>query len=204
MTTALLPIPGRDCGECSACCIALRIEEDKFEKHADEPCPHLCNGCSIYATRPNVCRTWYCGWRYMEGLDELWRPDLSKILLRLQGGDRSGLILQTLSVPQDVLTTSRTLELVGSLIENNMPVFISVPGKAGHCSAILEITQRLAPAVEARNLAEAQAAMRGAVEHALRLPTNPLGPLHPAQQQRRLELCACGSGKRFKHCHGKS
>ena len=170
---------------------------------ADESCPHLKNGCSIYESRPNVCRTWYCGWRYIDWLGESWRPDRSNVLLRLKDGNRFGLILQPLVSPQEVLTTLQSLELVGTCVENGLPVLISVPGKPGHCNAILEVNQRLEQALKSRNLADVQAAMLEAIESASQLQTIPVKPFHSVVLQRRLDPCACGSGKRFKHCHGR-
>ena len=200
----ILPlVENRDCGKCSACCVTLRIETEGFNKLADESCHHLIDGCAIYESRPEVCRTWYCAWRYMAGLDEYWRPDKSNVLLRFRGGERPGIILQSLGLPQEVFETERSLGLVTSLIENGIPVFISVPGKAGHCNAIIEVNERLAQAIETRRFIEMQAAMREAVNYALQLQTDQIAAFHSGRQQPRLEKCACGSGKKFKHCHGK-
>jgi hypothetical protein len=34
-------VSGRGCGDCSACCVTLRIEESALKKYADVPCPNL-------------------------------------------------------------------------------------------------------------------------------------------------------------------
>lgn len=64
----------RACGACSLCCIALRVDE--LGKLAGEPCPKLSpeGGCSIHATRPEVCRAYQCHW-LDGGLEEGDRPD---------------------------------------------------------------------------------------------------------------------------------
>ncbi len=66
--------PGRTCGACSLCCIALRVDE--LGKLAGEPCPKLApeGGCSIHATRPAVCREYHCHW-LEGGLEADDRPD---------------------------------------------------------------------------------------------------------------------------------
>jgi len=62
----------RKCGPCTACCTALGVEE--LNKPRGVICKHICNGCAIYATRPESCRTYYCAWRVGFGLPED-RPD---------------------------------------------------------------------------------------------------------------------------------
>lgn len=64
----------RACGECSLCCIVLRVDE--LGKLAGEPCPKLGEhgGCTIHPTRPDVCREYRCHW-LEGGLDPGDRPD---------------------------------------------------------------------------------------------------------------------------------
>jgi hypothetical protein len=66
--------PRRSCGECSLCCIALRVDE--LGKLAGEPCPKLGpnGGCTIHASRPPVCREYHCHW-LEGGLEAGDRPD---------------------------------------------------------------------------------------------------------------------------------
>src|SRR6202161_1226718 len=68
-------IPGRSCGSCNMCCQVLVIEE--FDKPAGLLCSN-CNrsgGCSIYASRPQVCRDFECLWLTTRGLPTNMRPD---------------------------------------------------------------------------------------------------------------------------------
>lgn len=72
---ASLPVVGRSCGPCSACCTSLGVEE--INKPRDTPCVHQCGqGCSIYESRPPSCQTYHCLWLagLIEG-DERRRPD---------------------------------------------------------------------------------------------------------------------------------
>lgn len=77
MTTLL-----RQCGECRACCTPLAISE--LKKPAGVPCKHIGGprqrGCRIYASRPDSCRGYLCGWRTGLGGDNE-RPDRVGVLL---------------------------------------------------------------------------------------------------------------------------
>ena len=62
----------RSCGDCSACCTVLAI--NALGKPADTECKHDCNGCVIYESRPDGCRSYRCAW--LEGeLSDGDRPD---------------------------------------------------------------------------------------------------------------------------------
>jgi hypothetical protein len=80
------PIPptSNDCGDCTVCCMALKIIE--LEKVAGRYCQHCVadKGCGIYESRPDVCRAFFCGWRQVPQLGETWRPDRSGILMMMQ------------------------------------------------------------------------------------------------------------------------
>src|SRR5258708_3098175 len=69
-------IPGRECGDCPQCCILPAIDKPKFQKQPASVCRHCEDGgCNIYETRPQTCRTYYCGWRWLEIFEDDWRPD---------------------------------------------------------------------------------------------------------------------------------
>ena len=70
----MLEIPGKACGPCSFCCKVLEIEE--LKKTAGDLCEHCARsgGCSVYATRPQVCRDYHCDWKEDRGLSVQFRP----------------------------------------------------------------------------------------------------------------------------------
>lgn len=174
---------GRKCGECTACCVTLRIEEAALKKYADVPCPNLrpegC--CGIYSSRPDVCRNWYCGWRLMEHLDDSWRPDRSEIILRLHAGAEGGLILQPTGKASQVLTTEKVLGLVGGCVEAGFPVYISVPTKPGRCHALVHLNEIFARAVASRVLEMAKLEMLKTLERAYQVETDPIAPIDGAK-----------------------
>jgi len=74
-------VPGRDCGTCTMCCKGFDIPE--LGKAAGEWCRHVVQsrGCGIHATRPEVCRSFFCHWMRNGRLGPEWRPDRSRFIL---------------------------------------------------------------------------------------------------------------------------
>jgi hypothetical protein len=74
-------VPGRACGSCSMCCKVVSIAE--LAKPAGQWCGHCRpgRGCGIHASRPVVCRSFYCEWIVARGLGPEWKPDKAKFLL---------------------------------------------------------------------------------------------------------------------------
>ncbi len=72
----------RPCGACSYCCNLYPIVQ--LEKPAHAWCRHRAEGvgCSIHATRPEVCRDFQCLWTFAAPLDERWRPDQCRFVMR--------------------------------------------------------------------------------------------------------------------------
>lgn len=90
--------PGRNCGNCSMCCKLLHVIE--LNKPANKWCEHCRpghGGCSIYDTRPHICRSFACGWLMSETVGPEWYPLLSHMILSL--GVFSG--VQTVTVTVD-------------------------------------------------------------------------------------------------------
>ena len=78
-------VPGRSCGTCVVCCYLTDIDTPELKKPPGTVCEHCTGtGCGVYETRPPICRTFHCGWRYAAHLDEDWRPDRSGIFILLR------------------------------------------------------------------------------------------------------------------------
>jgi Fe-S-cluster containining protein len=79
---------GRSCGTCSLCGYVLRI--DHLEKPSNEWCRH-CHpghgGCSIYAQRPQVCRSFACAWLVTTTMGERWFPRRAKMVCHFTYGN---------------------------------------------------------------------------------------------------------------------
>lgn len=78
-------LPDRECGDCMVCCEYMPISTRGLIKPGNTLCPHVIvnRGCSIYETRPNVCRTWHCLWRRDAAMPDELRPDKSGMLFSL-------------------------------------------------------------------------------------------------------------------------
>jgi len=78
-------VQGRECGECSVCCVELTIDTDEFKKKYGVPCELLKQGggCSIHkdASRPKICGDFLCGWRRLDNLPDAMRPDISNVIV---------------------------------------------------------------------------------------------------------------------------
>lgn len=173
-------VQGRECGECSACCVTLRIDEPTIKKPQDVPCSKLtsCGGCSIYESRPDVCRNWYCAWRVMPQLDDSWRPDRSEIMLRIHDSENGGLILQSIEKDSHVLTSEKVLGFVANFVEAEVPIYISVATKPGRCNAIVNLNDVFKPAVSSKDIQIAELVMLRAIEHAYQYETDPIRDIH--------------------------
>jgi hypothetical protein len=74
----------RACGDCTLCCTTLKVDTPAFAKPAEMPCVHLLSrGCGIHASRPAICRTWFCAWRRVAAMPDQARPDRSGLLVSL-------------------------------------------------------------------------------------------------------------------------
>lgn len=151
-------VPGRDCGGCTSCCKDLTINAPDLKKAPGILCLHCIpgKGCGIYETRPSVCDGFYCGWRQMPLLDDGWRPDRSEILITSAtkhipaGYPPQGLTFELTGALERV-TWAPFLNLVCDLIEDGVPVFLSVRGQPGHVSGNIFLNDRLSPAIAARD-----------------------------------------------------
>jgi len=74
-------VPGRECGACTACCFEITIDDPQLKKPPRQTCVHcVVDGCGIYESRPEDCRSWFCAWRRIADLPEYLRPDSSGLL----------------------------------------------------------------------------------------------------------------------------
>ena len=89
-------VPERRCGACSLCCKLAQVDE--LDKPAGVWCRHCApgrGGCTIYETRPNVCRNWACSWIVDSRLGAEWYPLTSKMVLYIEdSGKRLGVLVE--------------------------------------------------------------------------------------------------------------
>src|SRR5215475_6426071 len=77
---------------CSLCCkLAELVELNELNKPAGVWCRHCApgrGGCTIYETRPPVCRNWNCNWIVEPGLGPEWQPLICKMILYYENDGR--------------------------------------------------------------------------------------------------------------------
>ena len=71
----------RACGSCSFCCTIFEI--GPAPNPANTPCRHSTGaGCAIHPTRPTSCAQFQCIWSFAALLDDSWRPDQCRFVMR--------------------------------------------------------------------------------------------------------------------------
>lgn len=83
---------GRKCGSCALCCRVLEVVE--LKKPAHTWCQHCRpgkGGCSIYADRPPICRSFACGWLIDTSWPEHWFPQRARMVVHevVEHGERT-------------------------------------------------------------------------------------------------------------------
>jgi hypothetical protein len=132
MSTAL--VEGRECGECTVCCVVPAIDKPEIQKPAAITCKHCSGGgCAIYETRPLVCRSFHCAWRMFDFFGEDWRPDRSGIFAELLEMDgRRGMRLTLLRDPLAIVSQDGFIDFVVTGLRGQVPVMLVLPGPPGH------------------------------------------------------------------------
>jgi hypothetical protein len=157
-------VPLRECGNCTACCTVLPIRTAELQKTSHVLCVHCraSEGCQIYATRPQVCRDYYCGWRLLPGLPENWRPDLSGIFVdrvrftanaidEIPAEYNREFMLQLLLLKSEAIEDPLLPEVVGAFIDVKIPVFLGICGPPGFQNALVFLNPFAQPAVTRRD-----------------------------------------------------
>jgi hypothetical protein len=154
-------VAGRECGACTACCTHLHVDEPDLQKLAGITCTNCSvgNGCAVYATRPKICRSWFCGWRIMREFDDAWRPDRSQILIALETENIPEQYETRFALRFDligslaVVLEPRFLECVVAMVEEKNPVFVCVPKSPGRAAGKTFLNEMLEEPVRLRDVA---------------------------------------------------
>jgi len=64
-----------------------------LEKKPHQECPHCANGCTIYESRPELCRKFLCGYLVDASIDETWKPNRCHFIM-VQRRDQNCVIVQ--------------------------------------------------------------------------------------------------------------
>jgi hypothetical protein len=147
-------VSDRSCGHCRVCCTDLRIEQPELQKAAGDTCRHCTPeaGCTIYAERPAVCRTWFCGWRRFAWIDAALRPDKAGILVDFVRGQNPPGFADDRGIGFTILTPAALsaaglAESIARSITADHATFLVVPDRDRQSNLCLFLNDRLGPAV---------------------------------------------------------
>jgi hypothetical protein len=131
-------VPGRTCGDCTVCCTAMAIDKPDIQKEAGVTCRHCVGGCTIYDTRPSLCRDYHCGWRQLPVLDDSWRPDRSGVFVELEPHEgRTAISLVLVGNPLKIVRQPWFIDFVAAGIKGGQPLMLGIPGPPGYQGASL-------------------------------------------------------------------
>ena len=180
-------VPGRECGSCNVCCVALTIDDPALQKPQGYRCRNARadNSCAIYEDRPQTCRTYFCGWRLLPWVKESMKPDRSGVLIRLQGqiaadGTRRLGIVVTL-LDNAALKAEGLAETTAAAVSAGLPVYVHIPGPPGYTSSQARIDEVLVGPVLARDKAAVLEVLRQARRQGLAGKHEPVRLNRPAE-----------------------
>jgi len=174
-----LLVKNRECGECTACCVELVIEDPKLVKLPGVKCKHLkrSGGCGIYQTRPRTCQEWYCMWRFMPLLDKSWRPDQKGVLIKrifekIPAGYEKKLALNFEIIgKKSVIHDINFIEVLAGYIVQGFPCFISY-AKPKRTLQMVFLNEKLLPFIESRNIKVLKEKLSSVLESCVKSSTN--------------------------------
>lgn len=151
-------VPGRACGECTVCCTAMAVDNPQFQKEAGVTCKHCRGSCTIYETRPQLCRDFHCGWRQLPILDDGWRPDRSGVFVEIEVIDEAtALSLILVGNPLKIVRQPWFIEFVVTGVRGDVPLHLGIPGPRGFQGASLPLNTRQMFEAASRSRAEVKA-----------------------------------------------
>jgi hypothetical protein len=172
-------VRGRECGECQICCIVPIIDKPEIQKRSGSPCRHsLHGGCDIYESRPEVCSSFFCGWRRSRDFPDDWRPDRSGIFAVLEVNKLPQFKPLAIAVHLvgNPLKTVRQPDFIDFVIKNvrsNVALYLMLPGAPGTHSARLALNNPLVADAAGKSRAEVKAVLEMMLK---RLAAHPVPP----------------------------
>lgn len=173
-TTSL--IAGRECGECFACCTIPGIDSDGLRKPAGVKCGHCAGqGCSIYASRPQACREFYCEWRYQTLLSDDWRPDRSGVMitsrfLQSDGAEPASAVVMIVFGDHAVIFDDGFAVFVATCIDRGLEAILTVPSGPGKLAREARLRPFAGRAVVAGDLGGVKSGIAAAYDAILAMP----------------------------------
>ena len=127
-------VPQRSCGDCTVCCVELKIETAEISKEPGLPCEYKTEkGCGIYNDRFPICHSFHCLWRYIEAMPDEARPDRLGIMFGLAQPNKPENIFHSCYIHALAFDDSAALEAklaiqqLDMLAQGQLPIWASIP-----------------------------------------------------------------------------
>jgi hypothetical protein len=168
----------RECAECQVCCITPTIDSADIQKDCNSRCRHLQGGCDIYETRPQVCRSFYCGWRRSNDFPDDWRPDQSGIFAVLEVNTLPQFkpLAVALHLVGNPLKTVRRPDFIDFVVKNvrsDVALYLMLPRGKGMLSARLPLNNPPIMAAAAMSRADVRIVLEMLLKRLVAHPTTP-------------------------------
>lgn len=147
-------VANRECGQCTVCCKVTAIDHPDLQKMPGTTCPNCkSGGCRIYDTRPEPCRGFFCGWRYLPDLGKDWRPDKNGILIRFETAPRGfqPMAFQFLMFGGGDVVRPALIDYMMQLIGRRFAVFLAMRGPEGFSDVKVLLNEYVAEIVAKRD-----------------------------------------------------
>lgn len=173
-------VPNRECGECTACCHHIPIDQEDMVKLPNVDCEHLMKegGCRIYQNRPNTCAKWFCAWRYISTIDEQWRPDKSGTLMDFstkatpeEYSEKRSLVLKVID-KEKFLSNPGLAPFLIHLISQDFPMFLSYGLTPGYSAISMFLNNGLRSAVKKKDIEAVMEEIKWVLDECEKSPKN--------------------------------
>lgn len=113
----------RECGECTWCCYFMASKE--LNLVVGEQCTHCTtDGCSVYSTRHDICRSFKCVWLQQPQIPDSFRPDKSGLLVEMPGACNTYIAFVIPEVAGDVSTNSYISTFIQKINESGHSIVV--------------------------------------------------------------------------------
>ena len=128
------------CGDCAVCCYHCNVPEMK------SPAGEMCSkntgtGCSIYESRPDVCKPFECLWLSQEQIPDELRPDRCGVMFEIPFGSDTWIGYVSPKKP-DALENVEVLKLIYRINEAGHSVSVMTPDGKNHFSLANNVTKQ--------------------------------------------------------------
>lgn len=129
--------PGRECGDCTACCKIMTVDAPEFKKPPGVMCQFVMHGrCGIHPSRPQSCRDFFCLWRQVPTMPDAIRPDRIGVMFTIESHaqpanpfEREFVIGRAVNGKADFESPGAKATLQVFITQGDLPIWLSAGGE---------------------------------------------------------------------------